>query len=309
MDLNTLIGNEKMKDTINETILNNSVLNSYMFIGQEGVGKKIFAEEFARMILCMSDNKCNCNKCDSCIKFNSGNHPDFFEINPDGNYLKISQIREFQESVYQKPIVSNKKVFIINDADKMTVEAQNSLLKTLEEPPQYVVIILIVANESLMLSTVKSRCVKFNFYGILKNEMLDYIKSNKLIENPSENILELCGGSIGKLQNIKENIENYSQIENLFCNILSKKYKSILDITSNSKVLYKDKENINEYLEYMIVILYNLIKKEEIQISGKSIMYFNIIKMIENTKNKLNSNCNYDMCIDELLFNLEKEIS
>ena len=103
------------------------------------------------------------DNCSSCVKFNSSNNPDFVLIEQDGNSIKIAQIREMQENVYTKPIVSRKKVFIINDSDKMTEEAQNSLLKTLEEPPEYIIIILITANENKLLNTIKSRCLKISF--------------------------------------------------------------------------------------------------------------------------------------------------
>ena len=136
-----------------------------------------------------------CNQCDSCIKFISGNNPDYIEIIPDGNSIKISQIREMQENVYQKPIVSNKKVFIIDEAEKMTVEAQNSLLKTLEEPPEYIVIIIITSNENKMLNTVKSRCMRINFINLTPKEIENYINKNNIVVN-SKNIVEMCNGSI-----------------------------------------------------------------------------------------------------------------
>ena len=154
MSFENIIGNKKIKSEFIETIKNNTLSHSYLFVGQEGIGKKLFAKELAKMALCLSNangfkktvldqeenviNNDNTNvigndNCSSCVKFDSSNNPDFVLIEPDGNSIKIAQIREMQENVYTKPIVSRKKVFIINDSDKMTEEAQNSLLKTLEE--------------------------------------------------------------------------------------------------------------------------------------------------------------------------------
>ena len=107
-----------------------------------------------------------CNHCKSCVEFDGGNNPDFVYIEPDGKVIKIEQIRELQTKVIEKPVNSNKKVYVINDADLMTKEAQNCLLKTLEEPPEYIVIILIVNNESKVLTTIKSRCMKIYFEKI-----------------------------------------------------------------------------------------------------------------------------------------------
>ena len=202
MSFEKVLGNNKIKDNLIDTINNNNVSHSYMFIGQEGVGKKQISIEYAKMILCLSENRSNCDFCNSCIKFNTSNHPDFLEVKPDGNYIKISQIRELQTKIYQKPIIADKKVIIIDDAEKMTEEAQNSLLKTLEEPPKYIVIILIVSNENLLLNTIKSRCLKLYFNNLTTSEITTYIKNNNVINNPTENVLNLCNGSIGKIEKI-----------------------------------------------------------------------------------------------------------
>ena len=144
MKFDEILGHDIIKKTLLDQIKNNELVHSYMFVGQEGIGKKIVAKEFARQVLCHSKNNISeCENCESCIKFKNGNHPDFYIISPDGNYIKIAQIRQLQENIYKKPILSNKKILIIDDADLMTEEAQNSLLKTLEEPPEYIIIILV----------------------------------------------------------------------------------------------------------------------------------------------------------------------
>ena len=97
-----------------------------------------------------------------------------------------------QKNVYEKPILSNKKVFIIDESEKMTEEAQNSLLKTLEEPPEYMVIILISSNENKLLNTIKSRCLKINFLNIDNVELKSYIKEKGLDYQLSEDTLNIC---------------------------------------------------------------------------------------------------------------------
>lgn len=116
---NNILGNDKIKEVLINSAKNNKTSHSYLFLGTEGIGKKIIAKEFAKMILCTDENK-YCNKCKSCIEFDTNNNPDFKIIEPDGNSLKIEQIREFQSKVAEKPIISNRKVYIINDSDKMT---------------------------------------------------------------------------------------------------------------------------------------------------------------------------------------------
>lgn len=294
-----ILGNDKIKKNLEETINTETVSHSYLFMGPEGIGKKKIAIEFAKMILCLSDNK-PCNNCSSCIKFDGGNNPDFRLIEPDGNSIKIAQIREMQERIYEKPIISNKKVFIINDSDKMTEEAQNSLLKTLEEPPEYAVIILIASSESKMLNTIKSRCLKVGFTEIPKEQIREYILKNKIIDNPSQSILEFCGGSIGKLDSIVKNLEIHNQLEQTMKNLINMNIKNMVQMFNEFQVLYDSKDLINELLDYMIVIIYEYIKHT----SEYEANVLNIIPIIERTKIKLNSNTNFDMCIDELLMNI-----
>lgn len=301
MNFKNLLGNDKIKQELLDVVRSGNVSHSYIFVGEEGLGKCLFALDFAKLILCMSENKLECNNCESCVKFSSQNHPDFIKVEPDGNSIKIAQMREMQENIYQKPIVSSKKVFIINNAEKMTQEAQNSLLKTLEEPPSYIVIILIVSNENLLLNTIKSRCLKLNFQNIEKTEILKYLESNNLSQEFTDNMINLCNGSIGKLEKISQNIELYRNVENIIINILNARYDSVMDAINDSEILYKSKEKITSMLEYMEVIAYTYIQK--------NISYTEVINIIENTKNKLYTNCNYDMCIDELLIKIWEEIN
>lgn len=301
MNFKNLLGNDKIKQELLDVVRSGNVSHSYMFVGEEGLGKCLFALDFAKLILCMSENKPECNDCESCVKFLSQNHPDFIKVEPDGNSIKIAQMREMQENIYQKPIVSSKKVFIINNAEKMTQEAQNSLLKTLEEPPSYIVIILIVSNENLLLNTIKSRCLKLNFQNIGKAEILKYLEANNLKQEFTDNMVNLCNGSIGKLEEIRQNIELYRNTENIIINILNARYDSVIDVIKDSELLYKSKEKITNMLEYMEVIAYTYIQK--------NISYTEVINTIENTRNKLYTNCNYDMCIDELLIKIWEEIN
>lgn len=127
---NNIIGNKKIKELLTNSIKINKISHSYLFVGTEGIGKMLIAKEFAKMILCTNENK-YCNECKSCIEFNTNNNPDFKIIEPDGNSLKIEQIREFQNKVAEKPIISNKKVYIINDSDKMTRRGSKLLAKNI----------------------------------------------------------------------------------------------------------------------------------------------------------------------------------
>lgn len=290
-----IIGNDNIKQQLKKSIENNQISHSYLFIGIEGIGKKLLATEFAKAILCLGDSK-YCNNCKSCIEFDGNNNPDFLYIEPDGNSLKIEQIREMQKKVQEKPIISNKKVYIINDADKMTLEAQNSLLKTLEEPPEFATIILIGTNENAFLATIKSRCMIIHFNQISDNKMIEYLNSQG-IENITKNMLELFQGSIGKALELKDKQEEYLKIEKMIENISN---YDLIDVTKNAEILYQTKDEIMEMLDYINIIL--------LRLSKNNVKYTNCIKIVENTKKRLKQNSNYDMCIDNMLFNMWEEI-
>lgn len=301
MSFNNIIGNNNVKKILTKSLNNNTVLHSYMFIGQQGIGKSLLAKQFAKMILCQNYDLEECNNCKSCVEFDGGNNPDFIYIEPDGKVIKIEQIREMQNKVVEKPVNSGKKVYIINDADLMTKEAQNCLLKTLEEPPEYIVIILIVGNENRVLTTIKSRCMKIHFEKINDEEIRKFLIDNCNVQKVSANILKMCDGSIGRCFDIQDKLEDYKTIELIFSNINA----SLISVVNSADILYKNKENINDYLDYINVILYNYANENR----NYNYKYINSIKIVEKTKQRLLSNSNYDMCIDYLLFNIWEEIN
>ena len=198
-----------------------------------------------------------------------------------------------QKKVLEKPIISNKKVYIINDSDYMTKEAQNCLLKTLEEPPKYLTIILIASNESKLLNTIKSRCIKIPFKSIESDILKKYIYNNLGIQEIPSSILKACLGSIGKAIKILDKKEIYQNMDEIFVNI--ERY-TLLDIINSSGQLLKDKDEIYNLLDYINIIFFEKAKQ--------NYKYVDYIKCIEETKNNLKNNCNYDMCIDNLLYNI-----
>lgn len=181
MAFENMIGNENVKTLLEKIIRQNTIAHSYLFLGPSGIGKTLFAKEFAKMILCLSNPK-PCNHCKSCIQFEENNQPDFTQIEPIDGSIKIEMIRQMQVKLLEKPIISSKKVYLIKDADTMTKEAANCLLKTLEEPPSFITIVLVASNESILLNTIRSRCTKVLFHKIEDNILGQYLKEKHIIE-------------------------------------------------------------------------------------------------------------------------------
>ena len=291
-----ILGNDKIKKQLKQAVDLRKTSHSYLFLGISGIGKKMIAKDFSKMILCESEDK-YCNNCKSCIEFDSNNNPDFSIISPDGTSIKIDQIRQMQKKILEAPIISKNKVYIIDDADLMTIEAQNCLLKTLEEPPEFVTIILIGSKENSFLSTIKSRCTIIKFQEIENNQIRNYLNSNYGINNISEEMIDIFAGSIGKAEALKDKQELFSNIIEIIEKI------TILDlpeILKKAEIIYKSQEEKNDILEAMNVILFKMSKQD--------IRYLNCIDIVQDTVKRLNANANYNMSIDNMLFKIWEEM-
>lgn len=279
-----IIGNEQNKNILENIVKSGNVAHSYMFTGKSGIGKLLFAKEFAQKIL-------NSNH-------SLENNPDFTIIQSDENKIKINQIREITKKVIEKPILSDKKVFIINNGELMTKEAQNALLKTLEEPPHYITIILITIDKNLFLPTIKSRCIEIAFNKLKNNEIIKIIKE-KYNQELESTVIRMADGSIEKALMLKDNNCNYSEIEKIFLNLNT---INIIDAMNYKEKIFKEKENVYEILEYINLIFANKIKENKME-------YINCIKIVEDTKERLKRNNNYDMTIDNLIIKTWEEIN
>lgn len=220
--------NKQIEELLKNTIKSKRIVNGYIFSGTYNTKNYEYARNFAKMILCLNE-KDECNECKSCLMFNEENNTDYYEINKGKeDTIKIDEIRSMQEKVIEKPITSKKKVYLINNAENMNKEAQNCLLKTLEEPPEFVTILLVTNNENNILVTIKSRCAKMMF-------------------------TEEC------IQEFTEDDKNrYEELEKIFGNI--ENYKSI-DLLNKLDILYNNKEESIRNLEIINMILMRNAKK------------------------------------------------
>lgn len=293
---NDILGNEEIKIILQNLVNTNSISHSYIFVGKDGIGKFLFAKEFAKAILCNGLNNKPCNKCESCATFQGGNNPDITIIDSSEKSIKTETIKEMVKSVYEKPLKSQKKVYIINNSQKMTREAQNSLLKTLEEPPEYVVLILITENENLLLNTIKSRCVKIKFNNLSKTEVKKILEEKYDLKEIPENILELAEGSASFALSAIDKQDIISNVTEIFSRIDT---ISIIDLLNKKDLIFKEKENVQEILNFINIEL----------IKNKNIKYLNCINFVEETKERLRKNSNYDMTIDNLLLKIWEEIN
>lgn len=161
--LENFAGNEKTVNALKSALNEKRIPHAIMIEGEDGTGKHTVAKALAKSILCENGNE-YCDNCRSCHLFNVGTNSDFIEVKAQKNLITVSMIRELKKSVYERPDIRDKKVYLICDAQKMNREAQNAFLKVLEEPPEYVVFILLVSSKSALLDTIVSRCTVFSLF-------------------------------------------------------------------------------------------------------------------------------------------------
>lgn len=178
--------------------------NAYLFSGPRGVGKRLAAFILLQTVACEISNRNGwqpCGKCPGCIKSSSRSHPDQFIIEPDGEHIKIEQIRNLQSDIIFHPLESPSKMAIIDDAEKMTESAANSMLKLLEEPPPNTHIVLISSMPHRLLPTIRSRCQAIAFMPISIDEVADFLSAkDSLPMDKAIRIARLSQGSLGLAQ-------------------------------------------------------------------------------------------------------------
>ncbi len=230
MSFGGIIGNRVAIEMLQKAVQSERISHAYLFQGPEGVGKGLIAKNFAKVLNCLKNGTDACEKCVSCRKINSGNHPDVHWYRPIGvmRMIKVEQIRDFIQNVNIMPYEGRKKVFIVVDADRMNIESQNRLLKTLEEPPGPTVIILTSANPNALLPTILSRCQRINFFTIPRAEIEEYIvKKGKADREKARLVSSLCHGQVGTALKLLDE-KKFDQRVDLY-RVLSKNRFEMLD--------------------------------------------------------------------------------
>ncbi|MFA5523204.1 MAG: DNA polymerase III subunit delta' [Tissierellales bacterium] len=325
MDFNDIIGHEKIVESIKRAIRNELVFHSYLFEGPKSIGKEKLAKIFAKTLLCRKGGESPCNKCPSCKKIESGNHPDFYMEYPDKGSFKKEQIEGIQRTMRNIPLEAKRKIYVLDDVDKMTPQAQNSFLKALEEPPPYVVIILLATNSYSLLSTITSRCQIVKFTPIEREEIEEALidKFNRSQEQ-ARFIASFSNGIIGKAIELSSS-DDFRQlregtIEKLDLVINGDKLKAF----SASEFFLQNKESIDEIMDivllwYRDLLIYKETKKIDLiinmdkvalisnqcqKLSKQKIM--DILDIARRTKEDIHSNVNLQLAIELMLLNIQE---
>ena len=322
-----IIGHKREIAHLEQAISTGKVSHAYIFSGEKGTGKKTLADAFAMALQCESDGEQPCGRCHSCRQAESGNHPDIIYIRHDKPAsIGVEDIRDqLTGDIQIRPYNGKYKIYIVPEAEKMTVQAQNAILKTIEEPPEYAVIILLTANDQSFLDTIRSRCVTLNLKPVPDEQVQAYLMEHLQVPDYQADICaSFAQGNIGKAVRLASS-DDFSAIKSsamqLIRNAGSMEISEIIEFV---KSVQEYKITIQDYLDILALwyrdMVYfkatkdidGIIFKDEIRTIRDTVKVCSyegveeVMKAIESAKTRLNANVNFDLTM-ELLFLVIKE--
>ncbi len=319
-----IVGQQKVVETLTQALNNNHISHSYIFSGPKGTQRTRMAYSFAKALL--SEGKPSYS--DSSRRVEDHNHPDLINIFPDGTSIKIKQIRDdLIKDISIKPFESKYKIYIVHDAHTMGTPAQNALLKTLEEPPEYGIIILITNNLPVLLPTIISRSQNLQFKPLNENIIQNYLqKRHKIEEQKAREISIMANGSIEKAVSLCQKDNILQEREELLQSLLKIiKDKDVITAFSTAQYLKEHKEHLEELLDFIMlwfrdISLYKelgknrwIIHREYEDLLQEFSYYLSddqinvIIEEVNISKNNMKYNVNLQLNMETMLLKMQEE--
>lgn len=322
-----VVGHKDILKYISSAVENNRVSHAYILNGERGSGKKMLANLFAMTLLCETGDNEPCGKCHSCKQAESGNHPDIIRVTHEKpNSISVDDIRtQVNNTVDIKPYQGPYKVYIIPQADMMTPQAQNAILKTIEEPPSYAVFLLLTENVETLLPTINSRCVMLKLRNIKDTLIKKYLMENlEIPDYKADMCTAFAQGNMGRAIMLA-NSDHFNEIREEAVQLLKHINEMELnEIVAAVKNISVYKLEITDYLDiimiwYRDVLLYKATKEidkvvfkdqlQSIKEQARKSSYEGIeliLESLEKAKARLKANVNFDLVM-ELLFLTIKE--
>ena len=323
-----IVGQEQLREHLENAVRMGKVSHAYIINGERNAGKEFIAKTFAMAVQCENRQDAEpCGECHSCKQALSGNHPDIIFITHEKpGTIGVDDIRrQINGDVAIKPYSGLKKIYIVSEGEKMTVQAQNALLKTLEEPPEYAVILILTDNVNTLLPTILSRCVVLNMKPVRDAQIKEYLMENMGIPDYKADIcVAFARGNVGKAR-LLANSEEFDKVKEEAITLL--KYigeMELHEIVSAIKKINEYKFDVNDYMDilsiwYRDVLLFkathdvnHLIFREEIQyirrVADRSTYegIERIIDALEKSKQRLNANVNFELTMELLLLTIKE---
>lgn len=322
-----IVGQEQLKEHLQNAIAMNKVSHAYIINGERNAGKEFIAKVFAMALQCEKKEVEPCGECHSCKQALSNNQPDIIYISHEKpNTIGVEDIRaQINNDIVIKPYSSPRKIYIVNEGEKMTPQAQNALLKTLEEPPEYAVIVILTTNVEALLPTVLSRCVVLNMKPVSDALVKKYLMEQLGVPDYKANIcVAFARGNIGKAELLASS-EEFEKVKDEAISLVKNiNDMEIHEIVKAIKKISEYKFDVNDYLDilmawYRDVLFFkatkdvnSLVFKEEIQqimrVSDRSTYegIETIVNALQSAKKRLEANVNFDLTMELLLLAIQE---
>ncbi len=322
-----VIGHEQIIEHLQSAIQLQKVSHAYIFDGEKGMGKNFLADIFATTLQCEKQGTNPCGECKSCKQAAGANHPDIIRVKHEKpNTISVDDVREQVCSDIQiKPYQGPYKIYIIDEAEKLNVQAQNALLKTIEEPPAYAVILLLTTNAEKFLPTILSRCVTLHLKPTKDNLVRKFLMEQVRIPDYEADLcVAFAQGNIGKAKRLAVS-EEFGQMKGHMLNLVKYIHEmSVSEMIECMRKIAEFKADIPDYLDlitvwYRDVLLYKAtmnpsslvfsdeiltIEKQAVQSSYEGIEI--ILHALDKAKIRLAANVNFDLTMELLLLTMKE---
>ncbi|MBE0582389.1 MAG: DNA polymerase III subunit delta' [Desulfofustis sp.] len=311
LSFSALQGQEKAKRLLGRIFATQRLAHAYLFRGPDGVGKRLCAQLVAARLTCQQPTEAGaCGGCQSCRKHLSGNHPDFITVSPERSTIKIDRIRELCRSLGYPPYESTVRTVVLEDVHTLRTEAANSLLKTLEEPPEHNLLILTAESSRAVLPTILSRCQIIPFHPLSRDQTMLVLSNQEpdLAESEAESLAAIAGGSPGLALVLRRQgiIELWRELSTLLSGPAADSADSIAAVLQAAERI----ADLKEYLPLLLDLLRFRIGNELNEQHQRSDLSRSEsvrarLAAIDRAERRLARNCNRTLVCEVLLFDLQ----
>lgn len=317
-----ILGQEGIKEHLRNAIDTKKVSHAYIMTGEEGMGRKSLAHAFALTLLCEKGGSEPCMRCHACKQVLSDSHPDLIHVTHEKpGSIGVDDIREqIQDTILVRPYSSYYKIYIVDEAEKMTVQAQNALLKTIEEPPSYAVIILLTTNQDIFLPTILSRCVQLNLKPLRDSVVKEYLIGKLgVTEHQAAVYAAFARGNMGRAIHLADSEEFQDLYRKMLFLMVNLKDMDVSELLDYIKVLVEENMDIYECLDFMQlwyrdILMYKVTRDMNLLVFKNEYNSINemsekcgydgfekILQAIDKAKARLDANVNRDLALELML--------
>lgn len=322
-----IIGHEQIIEHLQNAIRLNKVSHAYILDGEEGSGKMLLASAFAQTLQCEQGGTEPCGKCHSCIQAESRNQPDIIRVTREKpGSIGVDDIRDqLCSDILIRPYSSPWKIYIVDEAEKMTVQAQNALLKTIEEPPAYGIVLLLTENSEAFLPTILSRCVTLKLRPVKDEQIRKYLMEELHVPDyQAEVCTAFARGNVGKAKRLAES-DHFQELKDQVVHLLRHlNDMEIYEITDAVRRAGEYKADIEDYLDLMAlwyrdVLLFKATRQIDSLIFSDEINYISaqaskssyeglehILNALEKAKTRLKANVSFELTIELLMLTIKE---